>query len=180
MTYNPNQPRAPAGTPIGGQWVGNNVSRRAFDKMTPEERAEYVRGGGAISDHHVEELYERIAKPDGGFTYQPLTANEPAAGYAVSIFPDRSFGADASQMRLDDLVNYVVQNADLLSDPGNHIGAWHDPETHRVYLDISRVVPTPDRAASLARAHDQIAYFDLSRGQSVTVNRDATSGGAVK
>jgi hypothetical protein len=50
MSYNPNQPREPAGRPTGGQWVGYNVARKHFDAMDEKDRAEYVRGGGKVSD----------------------------------------------------------------------------------------------------------------------------------
>lgn len=125
-------------------------------------------------------MFGRIRQPDGGFTYQPLTGAEPKTGYALSIFPDRSFATDAKDLSLDDLDGYLDKNADLLADPNNYVGGWHDPATGKVFLDVSRVVTDEYEAATLARRHDQIAYFDLGRGASVTVNPDATSGGQIK
>jgi hypothetical protein len=144
--------RVPKGSPEGGRWTGP---------------------GG-----HMRAMFDRISQPDGGFTYRPLDDAEAVSGYAVSTHPERSFGKDAADLSFDDLVDYAIQNNDLLSRPGHYLGAWHDPETHRVYLDISQVTNYPAEAAQLALAHDQIAYFDLGAGHSVTVNQQASSGGA--
>ena len=175
--YNQNQPRVPAGDPAGGQWAGGNVSRTAFDKMSAVDRSAHLKSGGQVSDDHITELLQRVAEPDGGFTYQPFSDLEPTEGFALSIHPERSFATDASRLKFNDLVKYVMKNRDLLSDKENFLGAWHDPDSHKVFLDISRVVKDRSRATHLARQHDQIAYFDLKTKQSVTVNKHATSGG---
>lgn len=129
---------------------------------------------------HLSELYTRVAEPDGGFTYSPSTNSEPSSGYALSIYPDRSFAKDAKALTREDLVKYVVKNKDLLSQKENYFGAWHDPASNKVFLDVSMVTQDKQKAHDLALKHDQIAYFDLSTFQSVTVNADATSGGAAK
>lgn len=142
-------------------------------------RAQAEKGGaGKINPEGMQSMLSRVAEKDGGFTYQPLSDREPKGGYAVSIYPDRSFAKDVNALQFADLKRYVRANKDLLSQPDHFIGAWHDPETDKVYLDISIVSDDEKKAADLASRHDQIAYFDLGKGASVTVNRSATSGGA--
>jgi hypothetical protein len=124
-------------------------------------------------------LFDRVSQPDGGFTYSPTTNLEPAGGYALSIHPDRSEAFDANSIKFADLAAYAAKNRDLLTKPGNHIGAWHDPASGKIFLDVSMVTQDKAEAERLALKHDQIAYFDLNTFQSVTVNPNATSGGTV-
>jgi N-acetylglutamate synthase-like GNAT family acetyltransferase len=68
----------------------------------------------------------------------------------------------------------------MLTQPEHYLGAWHDPASGKVYLDVSVVMQDQNRAHQLALDKDQIAYFDLGNFASVTVNAQATSGGAGK
>jgi len=122
-------------------------------------------------------MFDRMAKPDGGFTWSP-TGGEPKGGFALSVYPQHS--AVFEKVTKRDLIDYIKKNRDLLRKPGNYLGAWHDPESGKVFLDISMVTQDKKEAERLCRKHDQIAYFDLNTFQSVTVNRAATSGGVVK
>lgn len=144
--------RRPAGDPEGGQWTS----------------------GGSTS------LMSRLTEPDGGFTYQPLTGDEPKEGFAVSPYPDRSFAKGWEDFTSDDLARYAKRNKDLFKKSGHYMGAWHDPESGKVFLDVSIVSKDARVANRLALAHDQIAYFDLKTGKSITVNKHATSGGVIK
>ena len=70
--------------------------------------------------------------------------------------------------------------SDLLSRKGNYVEAWTDPADGSTWLDVTQVVSAAAQAPRIAGEHDQIAYVDLQIGQSVTVNRDATSERAPK
>lgn len=122
-------------------------------------------------------LFSRLSKPDGGFTYSAKTNSEPTDGFAVSPYPEHSFAKKATDMTSDDVMDYILSKADILKKPGHHVGGWHDPETGMAFMDISVVVKTPKEAHALSKKHDQIAYFDIKKGASVTVDKNATSGG---
>jgi hypothetical protein len=95
----------------------------------------------------------------------------------VSAYPDRSKVFDsADALSEDDLLHYVVTNWDVLSLSDHYLGAWHDPKTGKVYLDVSVVKSDEAEAKALALAKDQIAYFDLVNMKSIDVNREAKSG----
>lgn len=128
----------------------------------------------------VRSLFGRLSQPDGGFTYSAKTNSEPKEGYALSPYPEHSFAKKASEMSSEDVMDYILSKADLLKDPKHHVGAWHDPATGTAYMDISVVVKTPKEAHALCKKHDQIAYFDIKKMQSVTVDQNATSGGVAK
>ena len=127
---------------------------------------------------HESTLVDRLKTPDGGFTYNATDNSEPSRGFAVSPYPDRSKVFAAASLSEDDLTGYIVKNWDLLQQPGHHLGAWHDPKTGKIFLDISVVKNSAKAAKALALKRDQIAYFDLGKGVSVDVNRQAKSGQA--
>lgn len=158
--------------------VGRDLfSGKKYSPDQPREHGRFAPGAG--SDAVAGSLHE----PDGGFTWSPKTGPYKGTGYAVSPYPERSEGiADVKDMSATEVAakvqEYSAKNADLLSQPGHYVGGWHDPEDGRGYLDTVIVAKTPEEATSVALAHDQIAYFDFQTGQSVDVNRSATSGGA--
>ena len=127
----------------------------------------------------IRPFYDRLAKKGGGFTYQPRIDSEPKTGFAVSIYPKDSFSKPAADFTANDLVDYLVAHKDMLSNPQVHVGGWNDPDSGRIFLDLSVVVPDQAAAEKLAQDHDQIAVFNLGSGETITVNKDATSGGQV-
>jgi len=128
----------------------------------------------------LQAMYDRVSQPDGGFTYQPTTGSEPKEGFALSIYPERSFAKAAKDFTFDDLVKYAVENKDVFTKKDHYLGAWHDPASGQVFLDVSMVTKDAKVAEALCQKHDQIAYFDLGQMKSVTVNANAKSGGVVK
>src|SRR5438874_2694332 len=82
----------------------------------------------AVERGQLSDLLERIRKPGGGFTYNAMHGSEPTEGFAVSPFKDPELSIPADKLDLDALYDYTVKNHDLLSQEGNHFGAWHDPD----------------------------------------------------
>lgn len=151
-------PRVPAGNPNGGQWTTKDVRKRIDDAREGRSK--------------LDALLKRIGKPDGGFTYQPMLDSEPREGFVVAMYPERgSLPKPWKDIKFKDLVEHMLRNRDLLRNPANHLGAWHDPETGLVHLDISRVTRDRGEVERLARKHDQIAYWDIAAGRSIDVMR---------
>lgn len=168
-------PREPSGTRIGGRFTANPGSGYSLSRAAKLERD---KGGRPGFNGAMMELFEKVSKPDGGFTYQVVSDKSPKEGFCVSPFPDRSAAFSMSEFKLADMVRYVQRNKDMLRREGHFLGAWHDPAGGKIFLDVSVVKRTRGEAARVARERDQIAYFDLGAMKSVTVNANATSGGA--
>jgi hypothetical protein len=110
-----------------------------------------------------------------------MTGQDPVTGYMVSPYPERSDGSyTVETLTPEALARYVTQHRDLLQQPDHYFGGWHDPATGQIFLDVAIRTETAELAEMLALRYDQIAYFDLQAGRSVTVNRAASSGGQVK
>ena len=126
----------------------------------------------------LESLYKQIAA--GGFTYSITSGTSPKKGFIVSPFPERSFAKPTKDLKPLDVLKYAVQNRDILKNKDYYLGAWNDSESGKVFLDVVIDGVTDKRAEELALKHDQIAYYDIEHGKTVTVNRAATSGGVAK
>lgn len=127
----------------------------------------------------MREMFARIGKPDGGFTYHHLTDSEPSKGFALSIYPEISFAKKADDLTLQELVSYINKNKDLLDKEENYLGGWHDPASGMAFLDVTMVSQDEAKAKELALKHNLIGYFDLEKLQWITVNKEVTSDGKV-
>lgn len=153
--------RHPAGTSRGGEFA------RKGSVASPVERK---------LSKQQQSLVERMKDPEGGFTYQPVTSEEPTDGFAVSIFEGRSESFDPATVSWETLGDYYIRNMDVLDDPTNYMGAWH--YEGKLFLDVSRVERSLERATELAKKHDQIGIYDLAGGAEIIIDRNAKSGGA--
>ena len=110
-------------------------------------------------------------KAAGGFTYQPYTLDAPTEGYALSIVRDKEkiFRSGVTEADVD---RYARDNSDLFTaNPHAHFGGWLDQETGNIYLDISIIEPTLDKAIAMAQAHGQEGIYDLKEGRTIIVKR---------
>lgn len=176
---------------IAKHWKARGKQAVVYLKAGPEDepRDDHGRwtsgGGGSDSNKpsplgapqgHMHDLLERVRQPDGGFTYHVFSDKEPKEGYALSLHPERSYVQDIDKLQFSDLVGYVAKNNDLLKQADNYLGAWHDPRSSKVYLDVSTITKDRGTAERLAREHKQIAYFDLKAGNSVDVSPSLRRG----
>lgn len=132
--------------------------------------------GGAPGGHDVAGLFTRAEA--GGFTYSPATHKYAVKGFAVSPYPKRSRVIPFKDATPATIAKYQRDNADLLSKPGHHLGAWRekDGDTDRLWLDVTVVASDRAAGARLGRAHDQISMYDLGSGR--TIDLGGTGGHA--
>jgi hypothetical protein len=127
-----------------------------------------VRYRKSTGDARVISMADALSVPDGGFSVDPRTGATVRGGYAVAVFPERE-RQFAGPVSADEVSAYVFANADVLTKGGVVVGGWRNPDDGVAYLDVSRVVPTRAEAATLAREHNQVAYFDFASGVSVPI-----------
>jgi len=120
--------------------------------------------GGATEMHG---LMGAIAAT-GGFSYRP-GEHSPTKGMVLSVHPEASKIIDVKDLKPKDIKDYIAKNKDLLKDKNNYIGAWHDKESGKIFLDVSTIVPDHATAVKLSNQYGQRAYYDLSTGTEVTV-----------
>lgn len=126
----------------------------------------------------AQSVASNVAEPDSGATVDLINKVPITSGFAYSPYPKRSRRIHVSDLSEEDITTYVKDNMDILQEPGNFLGVWHDPSDGSVYLDISVVTDDAHQARKGCEDNDQIAFFDMQILESVTVNAEATSGGA--
>jgi hypothetical protein len=178
---------AAALTAAGYQTIIDGLTVKYADDEARDNRGRWTSGGPTGEEDHTpagamldtDSLYARLMKPDMGFTVQPVTGAEPtgAGHYAVSIYPKQGKEIKVGDLENPaDLAKYVRGNMTLLRKPDHYLGGWHDPETHSLWLDVSVVTDSPEKAAKLAKDHNQLAYFDFGKMSSVRVDHAAKGG----
>ena len=142
--------------------------------------------GSSTSTEKLSDLLGGIHSPDSGATMairDKYTAVVPTTGFCASPYPQHSKVFESSKdVDIGAISDYLAkvdeEDESILSDDETYLGLWNDPETGKVYLDISKRYHTAEDARKACEDNDQIAYFDLQVFQSVDVDRDATSGQA--
>lgn len=113
----------------------------------------------------------------GGFTYDVAGKSSPTTGFSVSPYPERTQIIETKDLSAGQISDYADKNADLLSQPGHMLGGWRETKadgTDRVWLDVTIVSQDQNIATATAKAHDQVAIFDLSTG--TTIDTGGTGG----
>ena len=167
----------------------NLVDRRIVsthgDLASAQDAADAVNGGGFADggevgtalggigklDHKFATLTKQIQET-GGVTYHPGTGTQPTSGYAVSLHKGREQVLPQAPTNMD-LAKYTYANRDAFeSDPGAHVGVWHDPASGQHFMDVSHVDPDFNSALQKAKANAQLGIFDLGRGETVPTADD--------
>ena len=115
----------------------------------------------------------RLYEASGGATFSLYFGNQAGQRlYSVSVFPDRSYVVEGSQISREVLIEYLHENSDLLADPRCCIGTWYSEETDQTYIDISIVLPNKRKVVSLGRRYNQEGVFDLYRMEYISTGGD--------
>lgn len=128
----------------------------------------------------VATLLQGIATPDGGATFN-LNGTVPTVGFCASPYPEFSKVYEkAEDVTFAELTNFVAEvekvNPTIFAEENTYLGLWNDPETGKIYLDVSKHYMNALETRKVCLENDQIAFFDLNTFESVDVDRNALSG----
>ena len=167
------------------------VKRKNFSSLENEEKERTklaklseMKQKGNTNEVLLKDVLSDLHSPDSGATISinnDKTVTIPTTGFCASPYPQYSKVFESSkEVNFDSVLNFVteIQNIDdeIFSQDETYIGLWNDPETGKIYLDISKRYHTAKEARIACEENDQIAYFDLQLFESVDVDRKATSG----
>lgn len=120
----------------------------------------------------AQHAFDRI-HAQGGVTLD-LNGQEPKQGYAYSPYPELAKPVPADTFSPNDIAQYIQNNQQALSQPGNHLGGWM--HQGNVILDVAQVgPPTPETVQKAAQAQ-QKAVFDLASGQEIMTGYEGNEG----
>lgn len=117
---------------------------------------------------------------NGGATIAPASGALVTSGYAVSTergLEKQVPAADFEKNPATHVLDYMAANREALAKPGAVLGLWQD--SGKYFIDVSMVEPDREKAMALGRANDQLAIFDLGKGETVTLttSRESDKGG---
>ena len=96
-----------------------------------------------------------------GFTVDATTLQPVTSGFAVAVAATQnSFGEEGCKR----VVNYVTSN-----DQISAYGGWLNTDNNEFYFDATIICRSKEEAEALARANEQIAYFDLDNMEEVRI-----------
>ena len=120
-----------------------------------------------------------LSKIEGGMSYDLRTNEIQRTGMFVSKFVECSEGVKPADYTPERLQEYINKHKEVLDNtPRSVVGVWHDTEADLYILDISQRTFDASFARKTSEDYDQVAFFDTTNYDEVTVNRNATSGGA--
>lgn len=115
------------------------------------------------------------AQQNGGGSYNLYTGEvNPSSGYMVAL----PFEAIHSEVNKDNVLQYILQNAETLSAVNRFFGLWFDNE--KWYFDVSENVSKLSDAIRLGMAFDQLAIWDCENGVSIELPKRQTAGTLVQ
>lgn len=117
-----------------------------------------------------------IRKNPNGFSVT-LNGDQPKAGYMVAS-PGHSEILNANDLHSERgpaiIQGYASTHAAVLAEPGAHIGGWHDPDSGKVYLDVSHNIPGKFSAIQAGINRNQKAIYDVKRGKDIKTGGTGT------
>lgn len=165
--------------------AGESRSLPSYDKFRQKILDHTRKMKGTLARHNNVEVEQKLehkglvdlAKvPDGGATFNVGRKVLITEGFAYSPYPELSRVVNSKDLTEDNISEYFYEMKQKLTEDGHCLGLWHDPNTGLVYLDVSVVTNSVRQAREECKNTDQIAFFDMQRFESVTVDRNATSG----
>lgn len=114
---------------------------------------------------------------NGGATFNLNTGLTPRTGYVVSNAGTEQrvpFNPDTIQ---ETVREYVINNAEALSDEGIFLGGW--VENGDLYLDLSQVITERRLAALVGLRNGQQAIFNLDENETVFLPQRRQTTGTV-
>lgn len=150
------------------------------DKLRSEVAAQKAKADGRTVEVHESGPDVDLSEPDSGGTWSPTRKTSPTSGFCYSPYPQYSkcFDNHKEAEAPGAMEAYCDEHRDMLDKDDHYVGMWNDPETGKVYFDISVVSQDSAAARKECQDNDQIAFFDLQSFESVTVNQNAKSGQA--
>ncbi len=120
-----------------------------------------------ISQEFAQEVYDEIVKK-GGITIS-LQGKQPKQGFSYAPSKETQFTRDSKEFTTQDILDYVDNNYESLSAPGNNFGGWLS-EGNTV-LDVSRVGTPSVKTIEDAQKGEQEAIFDLEAEIDIPVGK---------
>ena len=138
------------------------------DKLLEDEASEQVITKGNLND------FVSFTKKNGGCTFNINTSEiNPNRGYSVAI-AGRELKVAKAIFTKDNLVNFIHDNLDLLTNDKYFLGGWIDK--NYLYLDVVEIIEDLRDAIDFGMDNDQLAIFDCKESKEIRLPKRQKSG----
>jgi hypothetical protein len=154
------------------RWEEAVEESRAWCPTGPGGGLDNSCGGGGTAAV-VREVLKSIEKT-GGFSVHPVSAKSPTTGFMCATVPHaEKIFQSSEEITQPAIQSYLDQHKDFLSEnPKLHLGGWIDPDTEKVYLDLSEQFEDEASAVAAGIKHNQLAVWDVANKREVRIRRD--------
>lgn len=135
--------------------------REVFERYSPSQPRDAR--GRFMPTYKVAKLGASLHKSYGGSTVNYIHGNMAGKPFfAVSTHLERQLKLDNTRdVSAKQIREFAQRNLALLKTGKYSIGTWYNPDDGATYIDVVSTVSSRDRAEHLAKAHNQIAIWDL-------------------
>jgi hypothetical protein len=138
--------------------------RHVDGKTVPVKGYTYERYGWGSRPSVASGAYKKL-KEQGGFSIAE-NGVQPPGGFMVAL-PGNEEVFETDKVTLTTFAEYMDRHREALDDPDTFFGSWLDPESGKVYLDVSKNLADLDEAKRLGKEYKQLAIYDLNKGEEV-------------
>ena len=120
-----------------------------------------------LSREQFKHLAERLNAPNGGFSINTVTGEEPTDGYMVSQSgTEGTIEGKADHQHLED---YATVHSHTLEHPSGtrYFGGWHNMDNHHKVLNVSRNFADKNEATREMLRQDEDAMYDVKKNDEV-------------
>lgn len=109
---------------------------------------------------------DQAKEPGGGFTFDPNNNFESPkdTGFLVGQFGE---SIPVKEVTPDRLREFAAEHEKVLGEPNTRMGIWHNPETGKIDVDVTRLIENEAEAQRFAKANNQQAYGQMRDGEYV-------------
>lgn len=160
--YDPNEPRAPAGAPGGGQWTKQGGGSERQSRINPR----------------LKPFFERaldMTIKNGGFSLRPKTLSDVNnENYIVALGGyEQTYPLD--NFTTTDLENYYTKHSNEFHKDNRLIfGGWWNKDNNKIYLDLSKGFDDKDAAMKFGMSTKQLKGWDAKKGEEFDIYASST------
>jgi hypothetical protein len=124
---------------------------------------------------------QRATRETGGYSVNVPTGDIPTTGLMVSVLRNPPPGArprsgeatvvEAGPLKEQQVIEFAERNRVSLDNAAKYFGTWRDPETGKIYLDVSRRFEPGQlrQATKFGEKREQISGYDVGAGKSFPI-----------
>ena len=158
---------------IQSEPLGESTLNSPSSKNVPVASTDSVAQDLSTQENEVGQIAFDQTISNGGVTIKLDNKAIPKKGFVVSPYKQSEKIIPIENFTKEEVVNYIKESVNLKND-SHYLGLWKDPQSGKVYLDTVVLKENKEDAHNLAKQNEQLAFYDLERGETINLERGET------